>query len=239
MKWSIHHKSITASTNIDALAGNHGDVFTADFQTEGKGRLDHVWHSSDGKNLIMSVVLNVEEISPQRISTFPLVAGLAVAQGCEKLLNISFGRCLKWPNDVLINERKLSGILCRLNGNLLIVGIGVNVNETVFPDDIVATSIKNLSQSANDIQLKHIRDIILQELGRLYDKWTSHGLAGILKDIKNRDYLKGRVLLLRQTDDDASPVSGLCEGISNDGAIIINGRTFYAGEANILKCPLA
>ena len=57
--WTVYHKAVTESTNLDARAGKPGDVFTADEQTAGRGRLDHTWLSQPGKNLMMSVVLDV------------------------------------------------------------------------------------------------------------------------------------------------------------------------------------
>ena len=82
----IHHKPETASTNIDARAGRHGDVFTADFQTAGRGRLDHKWLSAPGENLMLSAVLDVGDCPPDRVATLPLVVGLAVIEGLSPLL---------------------------------------------------------------------------------------------------------------------------------------------------------
>ena len=111
ISWAIHHKAETVSTNLDARAGVHGDVFTADYQTAGRGRLDHKWLAPPGVNLAMSVVLDVGgrmggigarggmgamvgmgdmgaggsgEIPPEEIATLPLVIGLAVVQAISK-----------------------------------------------------------------------------------------------------------------------------------------------------------
>ena len=86
MDWMIHHKPETASTNLDARAGRHGDVFTADFQTAGRGRLDHKWLSTPGENLMLSAVLDVGDCPPDRVATLPLVVGLAVIEGLSPLL---------------------------------------------------------------------------------------------------------------------------------------------------------
>ena len=75
--WTVHHKAVTESTNLDARDGKPGDVFTADEQTAGRGRLDHTWMSEPGKNLMASVVLDVGGIAPQEVATLPLVVGLA------------------------------------------------------------------------------------------------------------------------------------------------------------------
>ena len=67
--WTIHHKAVTESTNLDARDGKPGDVFTADEQTAGRGRLDHTWISPPGKNLMLSVVLDVKGVEPQEVAT--------------------------------------------------------------------------------------------------------------------------------------------------------------------------
>ena len=90
--WRIRHRAETASTNLDARAGTHGDVFTADYQTAGRGRLDHKWLSPSGTNLMMSAVLSVEGIPPDRVATLPLVAGLAVAKAVANIVSAEFSR---------------------------------------------------------------------------------------------------------------------------------------------------
>ena len=88
-KWHVHHKAETVSTNLDARAGVHCDVFTSDYQTAGRGRLDHKWLSPEGTNLMMSVVLSVEGLAPEHVSTLPLVAGLAVAKALSSMVGRS------------------------------------------------------------------------------------------------------------------------------------------------------
>ena len=78
MTFTLRHKAVTTSTNLDAREGAPGDVFTADEQTAGRGRLDHRWLSPPGKNLMMSVVFDVDGLAPEHVSTFPLMVGLAV-----------------------------------------------------------------------------------------------------------------------------------------------------------------
>ena len=78
--WRVKHRAVTGSTNKDALGGKPGDVFTADYQTAGRGRLDHQWLSPSGENLMMSAVIGVANVPPEEGATLPLVVGLAVAK---------------------------------------------------------------------------------------------------------------------------------------------------------------
>ena len=228
MNWRIHHKEMTASTNLDALSGSPGDVFTADFQFAGRGRLDHKWHSSEGENLMMSAVLDVKGIPAERAATLPLAVGLAVAEAFAPV-----DPMIKWPNDILVNSRKLAGILCERHGESVIAGIGVNVNETSFPSDIAlrATSLAILHSSRQSIAA--VRDSILEKLASIFLEWRSGGLDILMERLSKRDFLKGKTISVIQTDDDSEPISGLCAGMAPDGSLIVDGAKIWAGDAHI------
>ena len=213
MNWRIHHKAETVSTNLDARAGSHGDVFTADYQTAGRGRLDHVWESPRGQDLLMSVVLDVADRSPAEVATLPLVAGLAVAK--------AVGGRIKWPNDVFVDGQKVAGILCERNDDRVIVGIGVNVGQTKY-------------RSVGG-KVSEVRTHVLQRLSDWYQNWHEKGFAAVYPSIAAVDFLKGREITVRQTDDDSAPVSGVSNGIMPDGSLDVGGKKVYAGEAHIEK----
>ena len=270
MTWRIHHKAETASTNLDAREGVHGDVFTADYQTAGRGRLDHKWLSPKGANLMMSVVLSVEGLEPEQVATLPLVVGLAVAKvvngqdacstreglngqdarSTREGLNGQDARStsgaagdverasrpfamLKWPNDVLVNGKKIAGILCERHGDNVIAGIGVNVGQTEFDTEIAdrATSLALNGQDARSTE--SVRDAILCELDRWYALWRAGGFAAVHPEIAAVDLLRGRTVSVRQADDDSSPVTGVSNGIMNDGSLDVGGTMVYAGEAHV------
>ncbi len=241
MKWRIHHKVETVSTNLDARAGVHGDVYTADFQTAGRGRLDHKWQSPPGVNLMMSVVLSVEGLSPEVLATLPLVIGLSVVKAIRKW---GLTPMLKWPNDVLVVGRKVSGILCERHGDSVIAGIGVNVKQRVFQSEIAktATSLSELmgsvptSEGSVPISVEGVRDAVLGEIGALYEVWREGGFKAVYPEIQAVDCLRGQTLAVRQTDDDAEPIRGVCGGIAPDGALLVGDASVYAGEAHVLLC---
>lgn len=232
MDWRIHHKPETESTNQDARKGTHGDVYTAGHQTAGRGRLDHKWLSPPNTNLMMSVVLSVAGLDPEAVSTLPLVIGLAVVKGLSPFASTM----LKWPNDVYADGRKLAGILCERHGDNVIVGIGVNVGQTSFPLEITekATSIAIIANSNGACpQLNVVRDLILSELGAGYERWMRQGFAAVYQDIVKVDYLRGRMLSVKQTDDDSAPIVGVANGIMPDGSLDVGGTRVYAGEAHV------
>ena len=239
MNWRIHHRPITESTNLDARTGVPGDVFTADEQTAGRGRLDHKWLSAPGENLMCSIVLDVAGLDPAAVSTLPLVVGLAVLQSLSSLSPFAFHPSpftLKWPNDVLIDGRKVAGILCERHGDCVIAGVGINVNQRVFAPEIAdrATSLALARKDAGArIEIACVLRGLRGGLERFYDVWRSEGFAALWPCFAAVDHLKGRMVRVYAVDGDAEPIAGLCGGIRSDGTLDVGGISVFAGEAHV------
>ena len=227
--WRITHVEETESTNLLARSGRPGDVFTADYQTAGRGRLDHRWLSERGQNLMMSAVIDVAGLEAEYAATLPLAVGLAVV---EALHGKASSLKLKWPNDVLAGGRKLAGILCERHGDNAIAGIGVNVRQCEFPSEIAdrATSLALLGCDAS----VEVRDAVLGSLSQVVAAWRS-GFAAIYPRIASIDYLAGRQIAVRQLDDAAPSASGVCGGIQPDGSLLVGGVSVWAGEAHVAE----
>lgn len=234
-RWQIHHKDLTRSTNLDARGGKPWDVFTASFQTAGRGRLDHKWVSSPNTNLAMSIVLPVGDLSPEHVSTLPLAIGLGVA---DALSPATGGLCrIKWPNDILVCGKKISGILCEKDSDNVIAGIGVNILEKTFPDEFSsrATSLALLGCEKSFLSIERVRDAVLSCVSNIFDEWKEGAFACIYERVALLDELKGTKVTLIQTDDDRAPVQGISGGIQIDGSLDVGGVSFFAGEAHIEK----
>jgi BirA family biotin operon repressor/biotin-[acetyl-CoA-carboxylase] ligase len=159
----FHYTAVTASTNTDALAAAregapHGSVFFADEQTAGRGRGDHNWQSAAGQGLYVSVILR-PSIVVEHMPQSPLAAGLAAAQaiGIATALEVD----LRWPNDLLIGDRKVGGILVESKTEagvpaFAVVGIGINVHQRSFD--------ANLSTPATSLELELRRTLSRQAL---------------------------------------------------------------------------
>ena len=119
----------------DGMAG--GLVLLAESQTSGRGRRGATWFSPAGEGLAFSILLRPEAPKPfwSRLS---LVAGLAVAEALERSIPMAE---IKWPNDVMVADKKIAGILVEAENDFVIVGIGINVNTTSFPNELPATSL--------------------------------------------------------------------------------------------------
>ncbi len=231
MTWCIHHKTETTSTNLDARDGVAGDVFTADFQTAGRGRLDHVWLSAPGENLMMSVVLDVTQVPIEEIVTLPLVVGLAVIKALRTLSGLSLR--LKWPNDILFDGKKLAGILCERHGDVVIAGLGVNVRQTTFAPEIAARATSLLAENVAGADVRVVRDAILAALADSLAVWRQAGFRALLPELAAVDCLKGRRVSVFQTDADRAPLQGICGGIAEDGSLLVGDAHVYAGEAHV------
>jgi BirA family biotin operon repressor/biotin-[acetyl-CoA-carboxylase] ligase len=139
----------TGSTNDDlkvaARAGAlEGSVLIAEAQREGRGRLGRSWHSPAGANLYLSVLLRPDLDDLVSLPVLALVAGVAVAEAIDEVTRVPTR--LKWPNDVMVGGRKLAGILAEVGDTkpmALVLGIGINVNQRDFPEDLeeIATSL--------------------------------------------------------------------------------------------------
>lgn len=148
----IHHYFKTGSTNDDAMAAANtgapeGSVFLAEQQTAGRGRGAHTWHSARSAGIHCSILLR-PTLPPSDVLILALAAGLAV-QAAVQEIHPQVKADLKWPNDVLIGGKKFCGILAEMNGEVtrvrhLVVGIGINVNQSSFPAELrdTATSLR-------------------------------------------------------------------------------------------------
>ena len=122
----------------------HGTVVIADEQTAGQGRHGRRWHSEPGAGLYASIVLR-PDLRPDSLPVLTLALGLAAA---DAIADTSGLKCdLRWPNDVMLEGRKVAGILVQLLDSVAIAGIGINVNHVAFPTEIAAeaTSLRIVS----------------------------------------------------------------------------------------------
>src|ERR1035438_4211342 len=130
---AIDYFSSVDSTMRAAAGRAAGYVVVAGEQTAGQGRHGHSWHSEAGAGLYFSIVL---EPSP----VLTLAIGLAAQEAIAQVTGVACD--LRWPNDLMLDNKKLAGILVQLAGRRAIAGIGINLNQTTFPPDLEATSLK-------------------------------------------------------------------------------------------------
>lgn len=204
-----------AAKLIEGGNARHGTAIMAQFQTEGRGQRGSVWASEAGRNLLASVILLPKSLELKDSFLINKLAGVAVVEYLEDL-GIE-GAGLKWPNDILVSDKKICGILSetRTDGKKIkaaIVGIGLNVSQVYFGDELKATSII-LEEGTNANLTEHLREIqkgmvnwlsIVERKGREpLDKRYYKFLNGYRSPILTRtsDGMS-RMAYIRQVDDD-------------------------------------
>jgi len=251
----IYHENVVSNTMdySKKLAGEgalHGTVIVADFQEVGKGRgQTRTWDAKRGEGLLFTILLRYSSIK-EIPTALTLRAGLAVSLAIEDFApGLKDKVFVKWPNDILINEKKAAGILCESDGGNVFLGIGVNVVQREFPLHLrgKATSISNeqLAISNEQFAMSYERSIVNNErfvllekiLTRLFDEleitvgnnWKYH--------LEKRLYNKGKdVVFIDGGVDSGKEVCGCLTGVGDNGELLIlpKGesavRDFVTGE---------
>ena len=243
---SYFHFETIPSTNsylLDADA-EHGTVALADYQTSGRGRKHRKWLTPKSKSLLFSILLqeNLEEL-PHYIYTF--LSSVAVYEAIDKCSK-SANPALKWPNDVLLNSKKVCGILTesKANSNRLkkvVVGIGLNINQgqEYFADNDLKFGTSLRIETGKNYDLKRILESVLshfdQNLSLAFAKGGEHILN---KWRKYCPYINRTITL---TTDHAR-VSGVFKDIADDGGLVLKigeeEKKFYAGDVSFDKRSL-
>ena len=161
----LHFKEIDSTNNYLKNSYQLLDDFTfatADYQSHGKGRNDRVWQSNSGENLMFSFLIKNKELL-NKAESFSILAAVEVAKLLEKydVGNVS----IKWPNDILIGDKKVCGIL--LEGQVpdyLVVGVGLNVNQKEFPDDLRRPATSLSLEAKQQFDLDELRDRLFSSI---------------------------------------------------------------------------
>ncbi len=202
-----------------------GAVAAADHQTAGRGRLGRTWTAPPGTAITASILLRPPAGAP--IQQLSLVGGLAVAETVEAALDLSAQ--IKWPNDVMVDRRKIAGVLAEAREGVLVLGIGLNVNQTrdQLPPDtrIEAGSLRTIDGTERD-RAPLLADL-LERLERHYDAWVAGGLDAVFDGIGSRDFLRGRRLSVDGHE-------GVGNGIDREGRLLVGGHAVSSGEVELV-----
>ena len=201
-------------------AGHHGMVILADAQTAGRGRRGRRWESEVGKTLAMSLCLE-PKLPAEKVSGLTLVAALAVAEAIRETTGFTAG--IKWPNDIVVNGKKICGILTEMTfcgGSYgVVIGIGINVNNEMFPEEIenIAGSLK--LETGNEISREQLLTAVLRKFEEFYETYLQTEDLTLLKE----DYEKHLVNRDREVMvlDPAQPYQGIARGITACGNLIV------------------
>jgi BirA family biotin operon repressor/biotin-[acetyl-CoA-carboxylase] ligase len=187
-----------------------GAVAVTDHQTAGRGRYGRSWEAPAGTALLCSISLRPP--AARNAAELTLVGALAAAEAVEGATTLAAQ--IKWPNDVMLNRRKVCGVLGELRDEVVTLGIGMNVNQTreQLPSDArtAAASLRTLTGRTFD--RAELLGSLLFRLERLYGEWCQSGLVEAFVEIGPRDFLRGRPITVDGT-------SGIAAGINCDGRL--------------------
>ena len=229
----VHFESTVDSTNEWAFRadGKRGEIFLADFQTGGKGRLKRPWESPAGKNILLSLV-DTPPVPPGKSFQLSLVAGVAFLEGLSNAVpQISFA--LKWPNDILVDGKKLGGILAETRGETTVIGVGLNVNitSTDFSSTVapIATSLKIATDK--DWGREEIIAVCLNSYESWREKFQKEGIKAVIAAWNGHNALVGKKVTVQ---DGQSSFTGTVEGLDAEGFLVVNAngekKTVISGD---------
>ncbi len=179
-----------------------GSVVVADHQTAGRGRSSHSWEAPRGAALLVSFVLPPNPL-------LSLAAGVAAAEACGR------GVRLKWPNDLLLDGRKIGGILVEASPARAICGIGINL--TWAPEGAA--------------QLDEPRDQLLERLRPALERWSTTPAEQVLARWRNLSDTIGKKVRVELPD---RIVEGIAQDIDANGSLVVDGAPFSAGSVTVL-----
>ncbi len=238
---------VTSTNDLAKAAAHagapHGSLWIAERQTQGRGRQGRAWHSPPGEGLWLTVLLRLA-CEPARLPPLSLVTGLAARDAVATATREA--PKVKWPNDVLLGGRKVSGCLveAQLAGarvEALLVGVGINVHVREFPEELAsrATSVTLHAREGTTPDRVAILFALLEGLERDIPLAVLGGLAPFAARLFDADALRGQ--RVRESGTEAS--SGIAEGIDDDGRLLVrrqNGELvrLVAGEVHLASSML-
>ena len=239
----IHYFEELDSTNIriNELANDgaeHGTVIVADRQTAGKGRRGRTWESPSGTNLYFSILLR-PEIATEKAAMLTLIMAYSTAKLLRENWNLQAE--IKWPNDLVISGKKICGILTEMSlegyeiGHV-VVGTGINVNVTDFPEDLKDKATSLYLESNLIFDRKKLLNEVLKEFWKQYNKFLEVQDLSFMKDSYNEMLVnRNREVLVLEPGNEYQAIA---RGIDDTGELLVEKKDgsqsiVYAGEVSV------
>jgi BirA family biotin operon repressor/biotin-[acetyl-CoA-carboxylase] ligase len=206
-----------------------GLVAVAEHQTAGRGRLGRTWTAPPGSSLLMSMLLR-PELPPERLHLVTAAVSVAAVDTLEAVAGFKAG--IKWPNDLVVADRKLSGVLTEVHGGAVIVGIGINVNWPAdLPDELAAIAVSANQVAGRPVDREAVLVGLLDRLAVLMEDWTAVASA-----YRRRCVTIGRPVRVELSDE---TFTGTAADVSDEGHLLVDIgmclRTVSAGDVIHLR----
>ncbi|MEC0232187.1 biotin--[acetyl-CoA-carboxylase] ligase [Paenibacillus alba] len=229
----------TIAHALVASGAPEGTIVLAEEQTAGRGRMGRAWHSPPGKGIWMSMVLT-PRVPVYFMPQLTLLSAVALCRSIQKVCQVEIG--IKWPNDLLIKGKKVSGILLESSGEderlkYVIAGIGISVNLKTedYPEELrnIATSLA--IESGQEISREHLVQAFLQEFEDLYALYMDKGFAPIRLLWEALSVTLKRPI---RTYSPSGPIEGIADSLDDSGALTVinaNGEKIkiYSGDIEL------
>lgn len=234
----------TVAMEMGRQGARSGTVVVAESQTRGRGRLKRPWISPPGTGLYFSMILR-PDLDPVDLSKITLVAGVAVCLALEAECHVRLG--IKWPNDLLLDNRKLGGILTEAEPSaggdyLVVLGIGLNITsrEASFPDDLRKHATSLLLSTGQRFERDLLLAAIIRRLDEMIPRVEQNGFSEAFAEWRARDASKGRTLSWVTASGEV--VEGIGQGLDDNGAYHIRGadgaiHQILSGDLNLASTP--
>lgn len=245
---TVHFFERIDSTNVRAKleakqGAEHGTIIAADMQTAGRGRRGRQWSSPAGKNLYFTLILK-PDFSPEKASMLTLVMAMAVTRGLAKKLsqwNLEGALGIKWPNDLVMNGKKICGILTEMSVeqsriDYLVIGVGINVEKQEFEPELVDKATSLEAECGQVISKSELLADIMQAFEEEYEAFLETCDLSGLRERYNYCLVNcGREVRVL---DPQGEFSGIARGINECGELLVEqeGGTVtavYAGEVSV------
>ncbi len=240
------YKEEIDSTNTEAKrqalqADTHGLLVIAEEQSAGRGRRGRSWDSQKGTGIFMSLLLKPEEyLAPDKASMLTLITALATAEAIEEITGLKAG--IKWPNDIVVNNKKVCGILTEMSADndgirYVVIGIGINVNTREFPEEIKHTATSLLLEKSDRIDRSLLVAAVLEKLEFYYEQFLEcQSLHFLLEHYNEKLVNFGRQVKVLGSDGQEE-LTGIAKGINKEGELLVEmeGRLIEvrSGEVSV------
>jgi len=243
----LRHFQVCASTNDEAWrwaseGAPHGALVQADAQTAGRGRQGRSWNSPSGRGLYLSYILRLE-LEMAQVAQLTVIAALSGARAVEELCDRRANT--KWPNDIILNDRKIGGILCEAHADpeqpgradFVVVGLGLNINLEIddLPPNPKIPASSLLIETRRRWDIDDAASAISKHMGLLLDKLQNGEWNALRSEFELRDILRGRRVSVETPNE---TFQAIAEGIDADGILcVITGdevRRIVAGDVKPL-----
>lgn len=223
------NSTMTLATRLARDGCPTGTLVGADGQVAGIGRHGRTWHSEAEAGLYVSIVLRLP-IGAHVLPVLMLALGLAAKEAISEVTGLAAD--LRWPNDVLIDGKKCAGILAQIEGRAVVAGIGVNVNQTIFPRDLETVATSLVLAGKRGVSREDLLVALVRAVDGRSKVLTDDGPAAILQMFtRASSYVEGRRV---QVEKDGVMIEGVTCGLDPSGFLLVrddNGResTILAG----------